>query len=194
MQMASTFREILLFFNKIGVYDVVLPFLLVFTIVFAILEKTKVFGQEDVEGRKLTRKNINAMVAFVIAFLVIASSQLVEIITTVSSWMVILLMLSILFMILVGSFWKEGEGVFLEKGWRSLFMIIMFVGIVVIFLEAIKTESGEPWLEYMFNYVVNNFTSTAVASIILILIMIGMVWVVIREPTRHTAKSAEKKE
>ena len=44
--MASTFREVLLFFEQIGIYDVVLPFLLVFTIVFAILEKTKLFGTE----------------------------------------------------------------------------------------------------------------------------------------------------
>ena len=40
----SVFRGIIEFFEKIGIYDVVLPFLLVFTIVFAILEKTKVFG------------------------------------------------------------------------------------------------------------------------------------------------------
>ena len=33
-------------FERIGVYDVVLPFILVFTIVFAILEKTRVLGVE----------------------------------------------------------------------------------------------------------------------------------------------------
>ena len=189
--MASTFREILVFFDKIGVYDVILPFLLVFTLVFAILEKTKVFGMEDVGGKKMTRKNINAMVAFSISFFVIASSELVEIITTVSSWMVILLMLSVLFLILVGSFWKEGEGVFLEKGWNSLFMVIMFVGIIVIFLEAIKTKDGKPWLEYLLQYVVENFTSTAVASIILVLVVIGFMWFIVREPK---ARPAEKKE
>ena len=41
--MATPFREILEFFTRIGVFDVVLPFLLVFTIVFALLERTKVF-------------------------------------------------------------------------------------------------------------------------------------------------------
>jgi hypothetical protein len=190
--MASTFREILVFFDKIGVYDVILPFLLIFTIVFAILEKTKVFGMEDVEGKKMTRKNVNAMVAFAISFLVIASSRLVEIITTVSSWMVILLLASVLFLILAGSFWKEGEGVFLEGGWRLLFMVIMFVGIVAIFLEAIKTESGQPWLEYILSYVVDNFTSTSVASIILMLVVVFAVWIIVRQP--KAAKAAEKKE
>ncbi|MFH1510327.1 MAG: hypothetical protein ABIF10_01445 [Candidatus Woesearchaeota archaeon] len=189
--MVSTFREIIIFFDKIGVYDVILPFLLVFTIIFAILEKTKVFGQEEVSGKKVTRKNMNAMVSFVISFFVIASASLVEIITTVSSWMVLLLLLSVLFLILVGSFWKEGEGTFLEGRWRSMFMVIMFVGIVAIFLYAIKTESGEPWLEFILRYVYENFASTFVASIILMAVVIGLVWFIIHEPKVSQAAKKE---
>jgi hypothetical protein len=167
---------------------------LVFTIVFAILEKTKVFGMETINEKKYTRKNVNAMVAFSISFLVIASAQLVEIITTVSSWMVILLLLSISFLILVGSFWKEGEGIFLEGGWRNLFMVIMFVGILAIFLEAIKRPDGEPWLEFIFRYVVQNFSSTAVASILLILIVVLFMWWIAYYEPKHvkTAKQNEE--
>lgn len=189
--MAQGFTNILEFFDQIGVYRVVLPFLLVFTIVFAILEKTKVFGMESVGDKKLTRKNVNAMVAFSISFMVIASAQLVEIITTVSSWMVILLMLSITFLILVGSFMKEGEGVILEGNWKRLFMIIMFVGIVAIFLEAIKRPDGEPWLEYIVRYVVQNFSSTAVGSIILVLLVIFFMWFI---AYYQPGGKAEKKE
>ncbi|MBI2131095.1 hypothetical protein HYU10_04995, partial [Candidatus Woesearchaeota archaeon] len=128
--MASSLREIIDFFDQIGVYDVVLPFLLVFTIVFAIFEKTKALGTEEYEGKKITKRNLNAIASFVIAFLVIASSELVEIITTVSSQAVILLFLSVLFLLLVGSFYKEGEGVFLQGRWQGIFTIIMFLGIV----------------------------------------------------------------
>jgi len=186
----SIFRETIIFFEKLGVYDVILPFLLVFTIVFAIFEKTKVFGTEKIEGKEYTRKNLNAMVSFVIAFLVIASSKLVEIITDVSSQMVVLLLLSVFFLLLVGSFYKEGEGVFLEKGWKNLFMIIMFIGIVAIFLEAIKTKEGKPWLEWIFEYVRDNFSSTMVASITLLMIIVGFMWYILKEPT----KPVEKKE
>ena len=83
--MVSTFRGALEFFQDIGIYDVVLPFLLIFTIVYAIFEKTKVLGTEEISGVKFAKKNLNAMVAFVIAFMVVASSKLVEIITEVSS-------------------------------------------------------------------------------------------------------------
>ena len=59
------------FFRELGVYDVLLPFILVFTITFAILERTKLFGTEkDSKNVDHTKKNLNAMVAFVVAFLV----------------------------------------------------------------------------------------------------------------------------
>ncbi len=102
--MATPFRQVIEFFDTIGLFDVVLPFLLVFTIVFAILEKTKVLGMEEIEGKKYTKKNLNAIAAFVMAFLVVASSQLVEIITKVSANAVVVLFLSVLFLLLVGSF------------------------------------------------------------------------------------------
>jgi len=174
--MASPFRDIIEFFGDIGLYDVVLPFLLVFAIVFAILEKTKVFGQEEIQGQKYTRKNINAIVSFVMAFLVVASAELVEILNIVSSYTVILLMLSVLFLLLVGSFYKEGEGVFLEGGWKVFFMVIMFVGIVLIFLYALG------WLETFWDWVTGKGTSNAVGSIVLLVIIILFMVYIVKSP------------
>lgn len=178
----SLFRGTLSFFDRIGLFDVVLPFLLVFTIVFAILEKTKVFGTTQIEGKTFTRKNLNAMTAFVIGFLVVASSKLVEIITTVSSQMVVLLMLSVLFLILIGSFYKEGAGVFLEGGWKTLFLFIMFIGIVLIFLAAIKGDDDRSWLQAGWEFLSGTDTSQAVGSIILIIVIVLFMMYIVREP------------
>lgn len=186
--MVSTFRGVLEFFQDLGVYDVILPFLLIFTIVFAILEKAKVFGTEEIDGTKYTKKNLNAMASFVISFLVIASSQLVEIITTVSSQMVILLLLSVFFLILVGSFYKEGEGVFLEGGWKILFMVLMFIGIVLIFLNAIHVEDGRTWWEYSWEYMVDNWQGDAVASIILLVVVVGLMYFITKGSTTKKTK------
>ncbi|MCK4521159.1 MAG: hypothetical protein KAU20_01205 [Nanoarchaeota archaeon] len=191
--MVSTFRNIIEFFDEIGIYDVILPFLLIFTIVFAILEKTKIFGTEEVDGVKYTKKNLNSMAAFVIAFMVIASSKLVELITQVSSQVVILLLLSIFFLLLVGSFFKEGEGVFLEGGWKIAFMVIMFLGILGIFLQAIQTKHGEPWLEWFWDYMVDHWTSTGVGSIILALVVIGIMMYVVMENKSSAKKTEEEK-
>ena len=193
--MASNFREAIEFFDKIGVYDVVLPFILVFTIVFAILEKTKVFGTEKIDDKEITKKNLNAMASFVIAFLVIASSKLVETITEISSNVVVLLLLSVFFLLLVGSFFKQDElPVFLkEGGWRTLFMLIMFVGIVGVFLSAIENEDGDSWLEWGWEQVTGNFDSTAVASIILIIVVIVFMVYVVKDGKSSSKKEEEKK-
>ena len=176
--MTSTFRGVIEFFVRLGIYDVVLPFLLVFTLVFAILEKSKVLGVAKApDGHEYTRKNLNSMVAFVTAFLVVASSRLVAVINETMANMVLLLMMSVCFLILIGSFMKETkEGVFLEKGWAKFFAIIMFIGLLIIFFNALG------WLEPAWNYLLAHYDSTAVASILLIAGMVAFVYWVVKEP------------
>ena len=189
MAEASTFRGVIEFFYTIGLYDVVLPFILVFTIVFAILEKTKVLGMEKIGEKEYTRKNLNAMVAFVIAFLVIASSQLVEIITTVSAQIVLL---SVLFLLLIGSFAKDAEGGYLQGGWQTFFMFIMFIGIVLIFLNAIKTDAGISWLEVFWNYVSKGGQGgNAIGSIILLIILVLFIVYIVKEPKSKESSKNE---
>ena len=175
--MASPFRQVLIFFEKIGLYDVVLPFLLVFTIIYAIFEKTKVLGTE--EGH--AKKNLNAIAAFVISFLVIASSELVEIITTVSSNVVVLLFLSVLFLLLIGSFYKEGEGVFLEGPWKIVFTLIMFAAIIGIFLNAIKSSNGRTWLQRLGDFS-SGSTDELAGSILLLGIVVLFIVYAVKEP------------
>jgi len=186
--MASPFRQVIEFFNTIGLFDVVLPFLLVFTIVFAILEKTKVLGTEKHEGHEYTRKNLNAIAAFVIAFLVIASSELVEIITTVSSNAVVVLFLSVLFLLLIGSFHKEGEAIYLQGGWKVTFMIIVFVAIIGIFLNAIKTSDGKTWLESIADFT-GSGSNEMVGSILLLAIIVLFIVYAVKEPVKEAKHS-----
>jgi hypothetical protein len=170
------------FFQELGVYDVVLPFILVFTIMFAILERTKIFGIEEVKGTKYTKKNLNAMVSFVIAFLVVASSKLVEAITKVSSEIIVLLLLVVFFLMLIGSFYTseeiEKKGVSLEGAWRTGFMIFIAIAILFIFLDAIVAEDGRTWLEVFWDWLSQFYTNTAVAAIVLIIAVIIFVYFV----------------
>ncbi|MFT4343234.1 MAG: hypothetical protein ACMXYE_00635 [Candidatus Woesearchaeota archaeon] len=190
MSDVSTFRGTLIFFDRLGLYDVVLPFLLVFTIVFAILEKTKVLGTETIEGVDVTRKNLNAMVALVIGFLTVASSRVVAVINQTAAHIVILLLISVFFLMLVGSFMKETkEPFFLEKPWSIIFMVIMFVGIVFIFLNALTLESGVTWLEFVFGLLMNINNSTAVSSIVMMIILIIFIWFIVKGADQGTSHS-----
>lgn len=185
MSDVSTFRTTLEFFAKLGIYDVILPFLLVFTIVFAILEKTKVLGTEKIDGTTTTKKNLNSLVAFVIAFLSIASTKVVAVINQTASHIVILLLLSVFFLLLVGSFMKESdEGVFLEGPWKILFMVIMFIGIVFIFLNALPGRDGMSWLDEIFNFLGNFNNSSVVSSIVLIVVVLAFMIYIVRDPKK----------
>ena len=172
----SVFRGVIEFFDKIGIYDVVLPFLLTFTIVFAILEKTKVLGTDSIEGKSYSKKNLNAIVAFVSAFFVVASTKLVKVINEALASSVLLLLLVVLFLLLVGTFFKEGEGVFLEGKWRLLFMSMMFIGIILIFLNALD------WLEPFWDFLKGHWETQWVASLILLVFVVLFMYYITRGP------------
>ncbi len=180
----SVFGGVLAFFADVGFYDVVLPFLLVFTLVYALLEKTRVLGVERVGDKEFTKKNVNSMIAFSIAFFVIASAQLVAIISEVVSNMVILLVLLICFMLLVGTMHKDDKGGFELKGfYKHAFYVIMFVGIILIFLNALG------WLQIGWNYMMMNWDSSFVGIILLLGAIVGLMAFVM-----HTPSSEAKKE
>lgn len=178
------FRGAIEFLARIGIYDVILPFLLVFTLVYAVLEKTKVLGTEEVEGKKLTRKNLNAIIAFVMAMLVVASTKLVGTINEILANIVLLLILSIFFLLLVGSFFKSEGEVFLKGGWNVLFMVIMFIGIIVIFFNALG------WLTAIWDFLANNISTNIVGGIILLIVAVAAILYI----THEKKPSGEKKE
>ncbi|RJQ17239.1 hypothetical protein C4573_04270 [Candidatus Woesearchaeota archaeon] len=181
----SVFRGTLVFFEKLGIYDVILPFLLTFTLTFAILEKTKIYGTEkDEKGKDVTRKNLNSMTAFCIAFFVVASSKIVAVINQTLAYIVLLLLLSIGFMLLAGSFHKGDKEFFLVSPWKEIFMVIMFVGIALIFLYSLG------WLDVIYEWLRDHWDTNVVSGIILVvLVIVFMLYV-----TKDNNKKDKKKE
>ncbi len=186
----TVLRGVIEFFGKLGIYDVVLPFLFIFTILYAILDKTKVLGTEN----DMPKRNINSVVAFSIAFFVVASTRLVALVNEAMANIVILLLLVFSFLLLVGSFFKEGDHVYLEKGvWRSIFMVGLFIGIILIFLNSVKTKSGT-WLSVAWSYVVKYWSGQVVGAIVFLLVIIGiMAWVTKSGPKKPESSEGETK-
>jgi hypothetical protein len=183
----STFGDSINFLVKLGVYDIILPFLLVFVLVFALLEKTKVLGietQKDSKGEKVeyTKKSLNAMVAFVTGFFVVASTQLVSVINKSLSQVFLLLLLVVCFLMVWGSFHQQTkEGFFLDgkkhKFYYNAMMAIVFISIIAIFLNALG------WLQLAYDFLKGNWNTDYVAAVIFIVIIVGfMVWIM-GEPT-----------
>ncbi len=188
----SPFTTGIQFLDRLGVYEILLPFLLIFTLVYAILEKTKVFGIEMINEVEYPKKNLNSMFAFVTSFFVVASSRLVATINEAIANMVILLLLGICFLLLAGVFHTGKEEYELAKGYRNIFMIIMFVGILTIFLHAIKTENGTPWLYFAWGFLINNFDTPAFGALILTVMLVGMMMWITSSPKSEESKEKEE--
>ncbi|MBI2176367.1 hypothetical protein HYU40_03395 [Candidatus Woesearchaeota archaeon] len=187
----STFRETFGFLDKIGVFDVVLPFLLIFTIVFAILEKTKVFGTETLDGKTYTKKNLNALASFAIAFFAVASGRVVQAITQISANAVVLLFAAVFFLMLVGSFHQQADekGFYLQGIWKTLFILVMFVGLFGIFLNAVQLSDGRTWLQWIFDWLSQFSTNVSVATIVLIAVVVGAMYFITGSDKPPAAKS-----
>ncbi len=182
--MPSTFRNAIEFFVELGVYDIILPFLLVFTIMFAVLEKTKILGIEKIGEKEYTKKNLNAMIAFVVALLVVASTQLVRIINEVMANAVLLVVLAISFLLLVGVFYTDKQFSLEGSWWAKFFTVMMFVGIIIIFLNALG------WLKPILS-IFTNIEAEWAGSIVFILIILAFMWYITKEPSPKEGKEGE---
>ena len=178
------------FFRDFGLFDVVLPFLLVFTIVFAILEKTRILGIMKTKDGEIPNKNLNSMVAFVVGLLVVATANVVRTINQSLPNVVLLIVAAVSFLLMIGVFFKTEELDFStkHKKWYLAFMIIMFVAVVGIFLSSIYDKQGNSYLEIALFFVIQNWDTAIITSIIFLVVIVLAIWFVTK------SGSKEKKE
>ena len=184
--MASTLQNAIEFFKAFGLFDVVLPFLLVFTIIYAILEKTRILGHEG-DDLKTPKRNLDAMVSFVVALLVVATNKVVTAINEALPNVVLLIVIFMSFLLMLGIFWKSEEFDFKSKEhtWYVVFSVLLFIGLIIVFLNALKLDSGQSWFEYILSFIGKNSGGSVLGSIIFLGIMIAAIAVVVRGPRRE---------
>jgi len=117
--MATIFDEPVMFLDKLGIFDVILPFVLVFCIVYAVLDKTKVLG--TVKGKP--NKRLNSMVAFVMGFIFIAFSNYVGGLFTAIPIIIFVLLIGIFLAIVLG-----GVGIDVKDYWLLGLLTVVAAG------------------------------------------------------------------
>jgi len=180
--MASVMSDVLGFLERLGLFDVLLPFMLIYVMVFALLERTKIFGFDILKigdkEMKVSKQNLNAMFSFAIAFFAILSSQVVQTLHRAIGPVMILLLLIVLFLMLVSVFNTEGMFDFTKKehkGWMIGFIVVILISIVLIFLGSIRNGAGQSWLTVFWNFASSQVNTGFVGAIILLLIMVGII-------------------
>ena len=183
----SVFRDSLAFFDQVGLFDVVLPFLLVFTLVFGVLEKSRILGTEKIGEKTHSRKNLNAMVAFTTGFFVVASAQLVAIINVLVARVALILVILVMFMLLVASMHKQqgDDGFALTNSYKNALTGVVLAAIVLIFMD------GAGWLGPLWTYVIGNWNSEIVGTAALFLIIVGFMVYVTKDRKPAAGKEAK---
>lgn len=151
-----------------GLTDVLLPFLLIFVIIFAVLQKTKILG----EGKK----NLNVVVAMIVGLLVViphvtgrfpANADPVLIINDALPQLSIVLVAVIFLMILIGVFGQDYVFLGLTMpGWITLGSLIV---IVLIF------GGAAGWWDSGLGQTLENFFGTEGVAIFIMLITFGVI-------------------
>ena len=151
-----------------GLTDVMLPFLLIFVIIYAILQKTKILGE--------TKKNLNVVVAVVVGLLVViphvtgrfpANADPVLIINDALPQLSIVLVAVIFLLILIGVFGQDY--VFLGvsmPGWVTLASLIV---IVLIF------GGAAGWWDSGLGQTLEDFFGTEGVAIFIMIITFGVI-------------------
>lgn len=175
------------FLNELGVYEVILPFLLVFTLMFALLEKTRVLGTEkikiDGEIHDVTRKNLNSMISLVIGFFVVASGQLVAIISEVLARMVVFIVIFFIFALTIGAFRRQtDEGFEVGKPWLIIFSVSAFIALLFIFLDAVNV------LDQAVDILVNLYNNDILLSLVMLAVLFGIVLFITAKPRGSTGE------
>ncbi len=103
--------------------EFILPFLLVFTLIFAILDKSKMLGEE--------KRQINAIVSLVIGLIFIAFPFEREIVVKLSLFLVVCIMILFVFMLIFGFISAKKDGDMLNKGLKIALGIIFGAAVIV---------------------------------------------------------------
>ena len=134
--MVTTITEVLNIWNDIGVFSYVIPFLLIFAVVFAILDKTKIFTGEGKDNR-----GIIAIIAAAIGLLSLQFDFVSEFFAIVFPRFGIGLSLFLVILIFLGFFYPEGE-----KGWSSKVAWVGWVVGIGVFIWALS--AWDQWSSY----------------------------------------------
>lgn len=135
--------------------DFILPFVLVFTLIFAILQRTKILGDD--------KKQVDALVGLVTGLILIAFPSARSIVVLLMPFLAVSAVLLLVFMLLYGFIMGKTDGDILDKGWKRTFGAILALALITFFLMI----TG--YWDYVYNFFFGSNYTQVWANLILII-------------------------
>ena len=168
----GAFSDFIYWLDFWGVRDIILPFILIFTIFFAVMQRIKIFGEKS--------KRYNVALSLVIALLVVIPHatgtypmqyDVVNIINDSIPEVALLVIVVVLLLIMVG---LVGGDVPKRTGFTSLLAMVAAVTLLLIFVSSFTPL---PILQYI---------DPSIQALIVILLVFGLiVWYVTKPEVEH---------
>jgi len=163
--MSPFYQEAVQFMVRLGVLDVVIPFIFAFTIVYALIVKTKIFGDKS--------SRYGAVIALVSGLVFVNFVKFSDVLLF-SSYVAILLIAGLMVMLLMNFFNVES----LPLKWAVTIVVVAFIIIL-----------GYDYIEWsvVWKVVFNPATLACIA-------LIGGIWFVVREKKTEKKASKQESE
>ena len=156
-----------------------LPFLFVFTLVFAVLQKSKLLGDDA--------QRVNLIIGLIIGALLIAFPFPRDIVVKLMPYLAVVLTIIFVFMLLYGFVIGKKEGDMLNKGMKVVFGILIAVSLIVVLLII----SG--YWDLVFNFAFGGAGGGKVwINVLMIGIIAGAIIAVVRGETGNSSSKTSK--
>ena len=148
-----------------------LPFLLIFFIVFGILEKTKLFGDK--------KQQLNALIAFIIGLIFIGATSPTLTVSNLVLFLTVAIVVMFIALLLWG-FVAGEEGLKFDKiprGLKGFILVVIIVAVVIALLWALGIEGGvfSTIYDFLFGQSWSSDLWTNVAFIVMIIIALVII-------------------
>ena len=163
MTMGYDFNQLMADMNSYGLSSVLLPFILVFAIVYAVLEKVGPFD----------RRGVNVVIAFVMGFLVASNTTVVEIIATSLPNVSVILIAILSIILIIGIFGHK-----IDLAGSSIGGFIAFLSFAVVIIIFGNAAGWIPNLPNIFGFLTNPETR---AIIVVFAIFFILIWYITKE-------------
>ncbi len=177
----TTFQDMILRLESYGMIDVLLPFLLIFTITFAVLQKSNILGDN--------RRPFNKIIAFVLAMAVIIphvlnryppQADVVDIINKALPNISLFMVVGMMVLLLIGVF---GQNIKIAgTGLEPVVVLLSIVAVALVFMgSAGWLGRHPPWLDWLF--------TEETGSLLVTLLIFGLIiWFITREEKPEETK------
>lgn len=175
----ADFRTVLYQLESFGLSDVILPFLLIFTVVFAILQKIKPFGEDQDR-----QKGYNIIIALVMALAVViphvmgyypSDADVVNIINKALPQVSIILVAVLMVILILGLFGGKPTWGSSLSGWVA-------IAATVVVLYIFGRAAG--WFTYLPNWLYWLDNPDTQAMILIVAVFALVIWFITKEPKK----------